>query len=325
MARVIRIRKVVSAIVFAFRGMTAGSGFATTEMRLLMINLVEKALAAHPSVNPTLFVDDLAAQAAGPGQWIENEVGGFIVIIAKAFRSCLFELSGTKSLVTAATDALGRRMEAFWAEAGRFIKYVRKVNYLGVGLGAGVRRNVDVMKHRLKMMKKRVPRFMRLRKIGISTSRLLRTGAKAAMTYGQAILGVSNIMLRDQRRTAAVISAPGAGSVGQNLDLALILAGENARSGADPAFDAHTMPIGDWATAVWESWMPERTMERLTIITKKKLKKAKNVWAKVKGPAAAMIASSRRPGWTVINSTKLLTDQGETLDLLLDSPAAVKL
>ena len=66
-----------------------------------------------------------------------------------------------------------------------------------MGLGAGVRRNVDVMKHRLRSMKKRVPRFRRLRKLGISTSRLLRTGAKAAMTYGQAILGVSNSLLRD--------------------------------------------------------------------------------------------------------------------------------
>jgi len=42
------------------------------------------------------------------------------------------------------------------------------------------------------------------------------------------------------------------------------------------------MPIGDWATAVWESWMPERTMERLAAAAKKKLKKAKNIWAKVK-------------------------------------------
>ena len=47
-----------------------------------------------------------------------------------------------------------------------------------------MRRNVDVAKHRLKTMKKRVPRFRRLRKMGVSTSRLLRTGAKAAMTYG---------------------------------------------------------------------------------------------------------------------------------------------
>ena len=60
--------------------------------------------------------------------------------------------------------------------------------------------------------------------IGISASRLLRLGAKAAMTYGQAIMGVSNSMLRDQRRIATAIAAPGSGCGGQNLDIALMLA-----------------------------------------------------------------------------------------------------
>lgn len=45
----------------------------------------------------------------------------------------------------------------------------------------------------------------------------------------------------------------------------------------------------------------------------------------VKGPASAMVASCHRLGWTVISSTELRTDLGETPDLLLDSPAAVKL
>ena len=47
---------------------------------------------------------------------------------------------------------------------------------------------MDVAKHRLKTMKTRVPRFRRFRKLGVSTSRLLRTGAKAAMTYGRRFL-----------------------------------------------------------------------------------------------------------------------------------------
>ena len=42
MKRVVRVRNVVFGLVWAFRGMTAGSGFATTEMRVVMINLVEK-------------------------------------------------------------------------------------------------------------------------------------------------------------------------------------------------------------------------------------------------------------------------------------------
>ena len=48
-------------------------------------------------------------------------------------------------------------MEDLWKEAGIFNRYAKKVKALGVGLGAGVRRNLDVAKHRLKTMKKRVP------------------------------------------------------------------------------------------------------------------------------------------------------------------------
>ena len=66
-------------------------------------------------------------------------------------------------------------------------------------------------------------------------------------------------------------------------------------------------------------------MERLVARAKMKLRKAKNVWAKAKGPAAAMVASCQRLGWTVVSSTELRTDRGETLDRCLDSPAAVKL
>ena len=85
------------------------------------------------------------------------------------------------------------------------------------------------------------------------------------------------------------------------------------------------MPFGDWTTAVWEKWIPERAMERLVAKAKQKLRKAKNPWAKVKGPAAAMVAFCYRLGWTVVSSTELRTDHGETLDLLLDPPTADKL
>ena len=71
--------------------------------------------------------------------------------------------------------------------------------------------------------------------------------------------------------------------------------------------------------------MPERAMERLAAKAKQRLRKAKNPWARVRGPASAMVASCRRLGWTAISSSELRTDYGETLDLYLDSPAAVKL
>ena len=82
-------------------------------------------------------MDDLAAESAGSDLWIKKELGGFITVIAEGFKANRFELSGTKSFVTAATDGLGEMMEDLWKAAGILIKYVRKVKALGVGLGAG--------------------------------------------------------------------------------------------------------------------------------------------------------------------------------------------
>ena len=82
------------------------------------------------------------------------------------------------------------------------------------------------------------------------------------MTYGEGVLGVSNSMLRDRRRVAA-IAAPASGRDGQNLDAALILADGSLNGCADPAFDARLLPICQWASAVWEGWMPKVSLQNL--------------------------------------------------------------
>ncbi len=43
---------------------------------------------------------------------MKTELDGFITIIVESFRANYFELSGTKSLVTVATDELGEAMVA---------------------------------------------------------------------------------------------------------------------------------------------------------------------------------------------------------------------
>ena len=91
----------------------------------------------------------------------------------------------------------------------------KTVKSLGVGLGAGVRRNTKVMATRIQNLAARVHRFRMLRQLGFDTSMLLRTGGKKAMTYGLGIIGVSDDMLRDMRRVAAAISSPAAGTGGQ--------------------------------------------------------------------------------------------------------------
>ena len=93
LGRVIRIGGVVPHSVWAVRGITAGSGFATSEMRLIMMRAVDTAVRLFPRVNPTLFVDDLAADMTGPSKHVEEQLGGFIEEMAKFINGTEQELS----------------------------------------------------------------------------------------------------------------------------------------------------------------------------------------------------------------------------------------
>ena len=57
---------------------------------------------------------------------------------------------------------------------------------------------------------------------------------------------------------------------------------------------------------------------------KLELTKAKRQWAAVKGPAAAMVATLARLGWTVVDAARVYTDKREEVDFVKDPPARVK-
>ena len=61
----------------------AGSGNATSEMRLVMIDIVDQALLAYPLVRPTLFVDDLSAEVVAKDAMIKRQLVGFILTVCK--------------------------------------------------------------------------------------------------------------------------------------------------------------------------------------------------------------------------------------------------
>ena len=90
-------------------------------------------------------------------------------------------------------------------------------------------------------------------------------------------------------RLHAAMSAPGSGTGGQQLDHALMLADGKDTGRADPACDAHEMPIGQWAMAVWERWIGVRPMERMLETARRRFAKVKRRWQVVYGPAAALL------------------------------------
>ena len=76
--------------MWAARGIVAGSGLATTEMRLVMVDIVDNASQIHRTITPTLFVDDLSCEQSGDDDWIKNELGGFTrLVITRIHNDCM--------------------------------------------------------------------------------------------------------------------------------------------------------------------------------------------------------------------------------------------
>ena len=65
-------------------------------------------------------------------------------------------------------------------------------------------------------------------------------------------------------------------------------------------------------------------LSRLITAARARLARAKNPWAVVHGSAAAYVATASRLGWCVQGPLSVLTDDGITLDFVVDSPAFVK-
>ena len=63
--QVIRVGVAVSDLAWPARGIVVGPGGATTEMRIVLIHIVDRALSVAPYATPTLYVDDLSVEAVG--------------------------------------------------------------------------------------------------------------------------------------------------------------------------------------------------------------------------------------------------------------------
>jgi hypothetical protein len=100
------------------------------------------------------------------------------------------------------------------------------------------------------------------------------------MVYDEAITGVAPSMLHRQRVAAA--AAVSTTQAGGDLDLTLAIADGFRRGRADPAYEAHMAPIGQWAMAVWERWLTPSALHKLVAVSRLKLTTAKP-WCCIRG------------------------------------------
>ncbi len=321
LARALRVDSFVSSLTWATRGVTAGSAHATSEMRLLVIHIVDTAIRSYPLTRFTVYVDDISAEIAATRRLVMQNIGAATACVCRLLQQNGAEISSTKSFCTASTDAIGTAVAEQLKEFG--FGYRRRVKSLGAALGAGVRRNASVARSRLSSFCKRLGLFRRLRRARVNTARLLRTGGAASMTYDSASMGISCSLLANQRRAAAAAAAPVAGTSGQSVDITFALEHAVHRVDADPAVVAHTGPIGQWAMAAWDSWLPRSAMLRLAAHARRRLTTARNLWATVTGPGAAFVASASRLRWIVHDAFSVTTDAGVPLRFDIDPPAVV--
>ena len=323
LSRSVRVGDAMSDLVVAIRGIVAGSGTATTEMRIVMVDIVDAALTFCPHVVPTLFVDDLALEHSGKDrQELTTTIANFTKAVMRRISDDSMEVNLVKSLVSASKPSIAAEVVGALGDSKLTISH--RVKSLGVGLAAGTARNVRVQNSRLKKFKQRLPRFRLLRRAGVDTAKVYRTGGGAAVMHGSHTNGVSPSMLLSQRRAATAATAPGSGFGGQDLEIAMMIADGKVKGKADPAFAAHADVVGHWAKAVWNSWLAIDSLQMSLQDAKRRVANAKRPWSIVYGPAAGLVCTLDRVGWTIESASSIVSDIGTRFDLTEDPPIVIE-
>ncbi len=317
--RALAVGGVHSSVVEAERGIAAGSGLATTELRVLLIRLLDRIRRRYPDVRISAYVDDLTADAAGTVRTAPQRVAEAGRELCEGVVGLGLRLSIGKCKVLASSAEAGQRAARDLAAWG--VRFVANAKALGVGVAAGARRVTVVQRQRWRALCGRLHRLAVLRSHGVSVATLFRTGINAAFTYGDDVMGVSDDVLDKRRRTVA--SAVSAGAQGKSVDAVLALADDRPGQSLDPAYDAHRLPIARWAEAVYSKWADRNAMRDAMERERTRLTRARRPWAAVRGPAGAVLATAERIGWRFVDAEHLVTDRGRLFDLTADPPCVV--
>jgi hypothetical protein len=318
--RAVGINGLFAECVRATRGITAGSGHATTELRVLLIDMVAAIQSRWPpasGVNLLLYVDDLTIMATGTEQEVRDKIDRITAFTAHILEEVLrLEISTKKSVITASSPKLAAAIAR--ANTKKSLRPVHSAKVLGTATTAGARRCTKVLQNRVRSFKNVRKRIGKLRKAGVNTAMMARAAGTQAVTYGYATMGIADSALETARREVARAAAPTTAGKNPNMILYTL---DGASGTMDPAFEGNAACILAWATAWWESWIPE---QQLTEAFNAVSAAAKNKWGSVVGPTAALLATLRRIGWRMTDAKTFVDDIGEIHQVNRDSPEAIR-
>ena len=318
--RTVGIDGVYSRTIVATCGITAGAGHATTELKVLLLDLILDAYKFLSDTRLILYVDDLTVQCTAGKTEVTYSIARATAWIIRYFEQKLkVQVSATKSVMIGSTTDVARK--ACKKMNTNKIKPARQGKTLGMSTAGGAKRSVATQKARLVKNKLKTARIHVMRKAGVNTLQMVRAAGTTSIVYNADCIGMSSSHLSAARNCVAnQVAPPTRGKLNE-----AVLHGAGASGGrVDPAYEGHAGPIRAWATAWWQNWRSSHELNESHLAATKKLLKAKTtVWRVVTGPAAAVVATAWRIGWVFIDARQIKTEQGRTLDFLLDSPAAV--
>ena len=323
LARSLGVDGVYSATVVATRGITAGSGFATTELRVILFDLIIEVRRRWTfAFRLTVYVDDLTLSSNGTPRQVLHTMLRALSFIVNALQERLrMQVAPKKSFSLAGRPSLSKALSG--AMAKKTVAHRNATRLLGADNAAGRRRSTKTTRARIAGVKKTTKRYHVLRKMGVNTRLAAQTAATPKMTYAAEAMGVSNTGLHAMRTTAAHLVA---GPIsGKNPDLVL-LAHDLDHGSMDPAFNAHIGPVRCWALAWWQQWQPASHLQAAFTLCKNRLNRLNpkcSPWQVSTGPTMGLILSLRRLGWSTDQADRSIDDLGQTWCFTLDAPAAI--
>ena len=241
--RVFSINGICSRTVNASRGITAGSGTATAELRMLMLDLLQLLTEQVPSVKTDIYIDDVNLEVTLPNpaanspklagkakarmaQRVAQQMERCAKQIAAAVDvcACFFEdlhkmkLSITKSCFLSSEQPIAER--AATLTRCKCIQRASRGKMLGYETAAGRGRVMSGIRKRISKFRVKAGRIKKLRSAGINVKTIARATGMPAMAYGLDALGASNSTLTTMRRAVAFATTPS--TAGGNLDCTLM-------------------------------------------------------------------------------------------------------
>ena len=172
--RTVGIDGVYSRTIVATRGITAGSGFATSELKVLLQDLME---ALHLNwagiIVVKLFVDDLTLSAIGlPQVVVRNMIRVLDFVIHHLEVLLRMLVSDTKSKVLSGRPHLAAAV----AEGiqSKKVGVTTHAKLLGTDSVGGRKRSTQVAQQRLVKFTTAIPRFQSLRRVGVNSKQMVR-------------------------------------------------------------------------------------------------------------------------------------------------------